>query len=151
METFLDQIGTFLPIFIQIMASVVASEVRRRKQPATADLIRGCYEQRALGPEFRICFEDYYERLNRYYSPEEARIARILLRELAIAKGALSKSTLLGIYQKELGQTADPSAFDLLLTWLSDDFYVEEDSAGRVQFKSRWMRDWWRTYHASRP
>ena len=151
METFLDQIGTFLPIFIQIMASVVASEVRRRKQPATADLIRECYEQRALGPEFRICFEDYYERLNRYYSPEEARIARILLRELAIAKGALSKSTLLGIYQKELGQTADPSAFDLLLTWLSDDFYVEEDSAGRVQFKSRWMRDWWRTYHASRP
>lgn len=151
MEAFLDQIGTFLPIFVQIMASVVASEVRRRKQPATAELIRECYEQRALGPEFRLSFEDYYERLNRYYSPEEARIARIVLRELAIAQGPLSKSVLLGIYHKELGQDADAPAFDLLLTWLSDDFYVEETSQGCVQFKSRWMRDWWRTFHASRP
>ncbi|MEK7406533.1 MAG: hypothetical protein AAB225_15630 [Acidobacteriota bacterium] len=151
METFLDQIGTLLPIFIQIMASVVASEVRRRKQPANAELIRECYEQRALGPEFRLSFEDYYERLNRYYSPEEARVARILLRELAIADGPQAKSTLLGIYQRELGPAADAFKFDLLLTWLSDDFYVEETGEGRVHFKSRWMRDWWRTYHGSRP
>jgi len=150
MEAFLDQVGPLLPIFIQIMASVVASEVRRRNQPATVALIRECYEERALGPEFRTCFEDYYERLSRYYSPEETRIARILLRELAISKDSLLKSTLLGIYQKELGRTADESEFDLLLTWLSDDFYVES-SHERVQFKSRWMKDWWRTYHASKP
>jgi hypothetical protein len=151
MEAFLDQIGTLLPIFIQILASVVAAEVRKRKQPATADLIRECYEERALGPEFRICFEDYYERLDRYYSPDEARVARVILRDLAIAKSPLLKSSLLGTYHKELGQTAEASKFDLLLTWLSDDFYVEEISEGRVQFKSRWMRDWWRTYHASKP
>ncbi len=151
METFLDQVGTLLPIFIQIMASVVASEVRRRKQPANAELIRECYEQRALGPEFRLSFEDYYERLNRYYSPEEARVARILLRELAIADGPQAKSTLLGIYQQEIGPAADPFKFDLLLTWLSDDFYVEETGEARVHFKSRWMRDWWRTYHGSKP
>ena len=46
MEAFLDQIDMLLPIFIQILASAVASEARLRKQPVTADLIRECYEQR---------------------------------------------------------------------------------------------------------
>lgn len=151
MEAFLDQIGTPLPILIQIMASVVASEVSRRGQPADLDLIKECYEQRALGPEFKICFEDYYERLARYYTPEEARVARILLRELAITKAPVSRSALLGIYRKELGETADPGKFDLLLTWLFDDFYVVENDGGGVQFKSTWMRDWWRAYHGSKP
>jgi hypothetical protein len=139
------------PIFIQIMASVVASEVHRRNRPADAELIRECYEQRALGPEYKICFEDYYERLDRYYPPEEVRVAKVLLREMAIAKGPLSKSALFGTYAKELGQTADASKFDLLMTWLSDDFYVGETSEGQVQFKSTWMRDWWRIYHGSKP
>jgi hypothetical protein len=132
------------------MASVVASEVRAGTRPADADLIRRCYEERALGPEYRLCFEDYYERLERYYSPEEARVARMLLRELAIAKEPLSKSALRGTYDAELGAAADRFKFDLLLTWLSDDFYLEETSDGRVHFRNRWMRDWWRTYHASR-
>jgi hypothetical protein len=151
LEAFLDEVETFVPIFIQIMASVVASEVKRTKQSATVELIKECYQQRALGPEFRTCFEDYYERLDRYYLPAEARAARCILRELAIAKEPLLKSSLLAAYQKELGQTAEAAQFDLLLTWLSDDFYLEEIAGGRVQFKSRWMRDWWRTYHATRP
>ena len=150
METFLDQVDPLHPVFIQIMASTVANEVRSRKQPADAALIRECYEQRALGPEFRSCFEDYYERLSRYYTPEDARIAKTLLRELAIAKEPLTRSTLLGIYQRMLGPDTDVSGFELLLIWLSDDFYVESNEE-RVQFKSRWMRDWWRTYHASKP
>ena len=150
LEVFLDEVETFVPIFIQIMASAVASEVKRTNQPATGELIRECYQQRALGPEFRLCFEDYYERLDRYYSPEEARAARCMLRELAIAKGSLLKSSLLASYQNELGQAAEAAQFDLLLTWLSDDFYLEEIAGGRVHFKSRWMRDWWRTYHATK-
>ena len=140
-----------LPIFIQILASAVASEARLRKQRVTVELIRDCYEQRALGPEFRLCFEDYYERLNRYYTADESRLARTFLRKLAIAKEPLRKSSLLGIYQRDRGADADPSKFDLLLTWLSDDFYIEEIDEGRIQFKSRWMRDWWRTYHGSKP
>lgn len=151
MEAFLDQIGTLFPIFIQIMASIVASEVRRRNRPADVGLIRECYEQRALGPEFRYSFEDYYERLDRYYSPEEARVAKVLLREMAVTKDALSRSALLGTYEKALGQAADTSKFDLLLTWLTDDFYLEEAGEGRVQFKSTWMRDWWRVYHGTKP
>jgi hypothetical protein len=150
LEAFLDEIETFIPIFIQIMASVVSSEVKRTNQSATVDLIRECYQQRALGPEFRSYFEDYYERLDRYYLPEEARVARRMLRELAIAKKPPLRSSILAIYQKELGQNAEETRFDLLFTWLSDDFYLEETDGKRVQFKSRWMRDWWRTYHATK-
>jgi len=150
MDAFLNQVGTPLPILIQILASVVASEVARRNQPADPGLVKECYEQRALGSEFRICFEDYYERLDRYYVPDEARVAKLLLRELAVAKTPLSRSTLFDIYQAELGKAAE-TQFDLLLTWLFDDFYVEELAGGIVQFKSTWMRDWWRTYHGSKP
>ncbi len=82
---------------------------------------------------------------------EEARAAGRMLRELAIAKESLLKSSLLATYQEKLGQAGDTPQFDLLFTWLSDDFYLEEIAGGRVQFKSRWMRDWWRTYHATRP
>ncbi len=149
MDAFLDQIETFLPLFIQIMASAVAAESQRRNQPVDADLIRECYEQRALGSQFRSQFEEYYERLDRYYSPQEARIARIILRELAISRGPLSKSHLLGIYQKELGPVANPEEFDLFLTWLRDDFYLADDGANTISFKSRWLRDWWREHHAS--
>jgi hypothetical protein len=150
LEAFLDEVETFVPIFLQIMASVVASEVKRSGQAATVELIRECYQQRALGPEFRLCFEDYYERLDRYYSPEEARAARCILRELAVTKEPLMKSSLLATFQNEIGQAATAAQFDLLFTWLSDDFYLEEIAGGRVRFKSRWMRDWWRTYHATK-
>jgi hypothetical protein len=150
MDAFLNQVGTPLPILIQILASVVASEVARRNLPADPGLVKECYEQRALGSEFRICFEDYYERLDRYYVPDEARVAKLLLRELAVAKTPLSRAALFDIYQAELGKAAE-TQFDLLLTWLFDDFYVEELAGGIVRFKSTWMRDWWRTYHGSKP
>lgn len=149
-EAFLEQVGTFIPIFIQILASAVANEVRDHSVKLTPDLIRECYQARALGPEYRNCFEDYYERLDRYYSPDEARAAKRLLRELAIADGPVPRTTLQAFYQEEVG-TADGGGFDLLLSWLHDDFYVEEVLPERreVVFKTKWLRDWWRIYHAS--
>jgi hypothetical protein len=128
----------------------VASEVRDRGAELTPELVRMCYEERALGPQYRNRFEDYYERLDRYYTPDEARAAKRLLRELAIAGGPVARARLQALYHEELG-TANGGAFDLLLSWLHDDFYVEEVLPERreVVFKSKWLRDWWRIYHAS--
>ncbi|MFC1806095.1 hypothetical protein ACFL09_03855 [Planctomycetota bacterium] len=146
----LDQVGTFRPIYIQIMASAIAAEVGQHDDMPAAELAEICYEQRAMGPEYRICFEDYYERLGRYYTPDEARVARRILRDLALAPGPVAKPKLLATYQAELGHKADPAKFDLLLTWLRDDFYVEQDNDGTtVEFKDKWLRDWWRRHHAS--
>jgi len=149
MEVFLGQVGTFLPIFIQILASAVAAEVQKRRAPATPELIRECYEQRALGPEFRSCFEDFYKRLDRYYAPDESRAAKRALKELAVSFEPLSRSQLLGAYAQELGGSASESGFDFMLTWLSDDFYICANQAGQFSFKTMWLRDWWRRYHVS--
>lgn len=151
MEALLDRIGSFIPIFIQIMVSVVSTEIRERKAEATPALIQYCYEQRALGTEFRNSFEDYYQRLDRYYSPQESKAAKRLLRELALATESVSKSTLLASYQDELGPGSDSTQFDLLLAWLRDDFYVqEEEGTGKICFNVTWLRDWWRKYHGTR-
>lgn len=150
MDAFLDQVGTFLPVFIQIMTSAVATEVKERHTDATPELVHECYEQRALGPEYRICFEDYYERLDRYYTPTEARTAKRILRELALAESPLAKSALLASYLDELGQDGNEPDFDLLLSWLRDNFYVEQmPQDNTVEFKNEWLRDWWRVYHAA--
>jgi len=150
MEAFLDQIGTFLPIYIQIMAAAVADEIQDKKVPPSSAVIEACYQERALGPEYKICFEDYFERLHRYYRPEETRAAQRMLRELALSEGPLARSALLAVFQDEMGPQNSSSDFDLLLGWLCDDFYVEEISEGKqVLFKNKWLRDWWRRYHAT--
>lgn len=150
-EAFLQQVETYIPIFIQILASAVASEVRDHGAELTPELVRMCYEERALGPQYRNRFEDYYERLDRYYTPDEAQAAKRLLRELAVAGGPVARTTLQALYQEELG-TGDGGRFDLLLSWLHDDFYLEERGPighREVAFESKWLRDWWRIYHAS--
>jgi len=148
-EAILTQAGTLLPIYIQILARALVTDVRGRNVEPTPETVRECYEQRALGSEYRLCFEDYYERLDRYYAPDEARAARRILRELAIAKGPILKSALLGTYRDELGPNADPANFDLLLAWLHDDFYVDKTNGGKkVAVKDKWIRDWWRKHHA---
>jgi hypothetical protein len=150
MNAFLDEIGTLLPIHIQIMASALSSEVKKRGVEASPELVEECYEERALGPEYRICFEDYIERLERYYNPDESKAAKRLLRELALSDEPLARSALLGVYHDEVESRAETSDFDLLLNWLRDDFYIEETGAGRsMTFKNKWLRDWWRRYHAS--
>lgn len=150
-EELLRQVETHIPIFIQILVSAVASEVRDNRTGLTPKLVQWCYEERALGPQYRNRFEDYYERLDRYYVPDEARTAKRLLRELAVADGPVPRNNLQAMYQEELGG-ADGEKFDLLLSWLHDDFYVEERGPmgqREVVFQSKWLRDWWRIYHAS--
>ena len=49
----------------------------------------------------------------------------------------------------ELG-TASSDGLDMLLTWLSDDFYLQQRADGGYAFKSRWLRDWWERYHGGR-
>ncbi len=149
MEAFLDQVGTFVPIFLQILAACVANEIRERKAEPTPELVRECYNTRAMGPEYRLSFEDYFERLSRYYTAKEAQAARRVLRELAVATDPVPCNALLAAYFDELGDDADQSRFELLLTWLRDDFYVDHDpETDEVTFKSTWLRDWWRHHHA---
>ena len=149
LEVFLDQVETFLPVLVQIMASAVAWEAKKIGGNPTAELIRSVYEERALGGSHRLAFEDYYERLQRYYTPTDARAARRILRDLAHAPQGLSRGTIEVGCLNELG-TASSDGLDMLLTWLSDDFYLQQRADGGYAFKSRWLRDWWERYHGGR-
>ena len=151
MRALLAKINPPLPIYVQIMSSILATEVRKRGVTATPDLVNECYEQRAMSPEFRLCFEDLFERLGRYYTPDEARGARRIIRDLALSDGPLSRSALFMAFREEIGEHAQQSDFEMLLNWLTNDFYIEEIEGGsKIAFRDTWLKDWWRRYHASR-
>ena len=83
------------------------------------------------------------------YSQDEARAAERILRELATSEGAVAKSALLAAFHDEVGSDASQSGFDLLISWLGEDFYIEQTKSGdQIVFKDKWLKDWWRKYHA---
>lgn len=148
MHAILSQVETYIPIFIQIMVDAVSKEVRNRKINASPELVHWCYEERVHGPEFRPYLEDYYERLDRYYTPNEARAAKRILRDLAMSEQGISRSALHDAVMHELGPAGGSEQFDLLLAALENDFYVTVGNREqRVRFHNTWLRDWWRRYH----
>ncbi len=151
-EAVFEQVGTLLPIFIQMMVKAVSAEARARGGPVDRELVRQCYEQRVLGPEFRQQFEDYYQRFDRYYEVEEARVARRLLSELAKVPEGVRSEALYALYARELGPAANREGFDRLLAKLEEDFFLRvvlQDLQRVVQFYSQWLRDWWRRFHGA--
>lgn len=148
LSALLAQVETYIPIFIQIMVDALSKEIRNRKVAVGPDLVRWCYEERVHGPEFRTYFEDYYERLSRYYTPNEAKAAKRILRDLAMSGQGVKRSTLYDAVMDELGPAGKSEKFDLLLAVLENDFYVTLESQGeKVRFHNKWLRDWWRRYH----
>lgn len=147
LDSFLSHVGTFVPMFIQIMADALSKEARKQSVEATPELVAWCYKERVLGPEFRNHFEDYYERLSRYYTPEEARAAKRILRDLALSAVGIKRSQLHDAFVQELGSSADSERFDLLVAALENDFYVRAEDE-RFTFHNRWLQDWWRRHHA---
>jgi len=119
MNALLNKLDPPLPIYVQIMSSILATEVRKQGGSATPALVEECYEQQAMSQEFRPCFEDSFERLDRYYTPDEARAARRVIRELASADGPLPRSALLTAFHDEMGAHARESDFEILLNWLT--------------------------------
>jgi len=148
LEALLSQVETYIPIFIQIMADALSKEARNRRMAASPELVRWCYEERIHGPEFRTHFEDYYERLNRYYTLNEARASKRILRDLAISDQGITRPALYDAVRHELGPSREPEEFDLLLAALENDFYITVGSSDeKVKFHNKWLRDWWRRHH----
>jgi hypothetical protein len=130
------------------MIDSIIKESRNTGRQINPELVDECYEKRVHGPEYRHYFEDFYERIWRYNSPEDSKSARRILRELARADDGISCNLLFAIYREEMGNKGDKEKFELLLANLESDFYIERDPAGdRVYFHNKWLKDWWRKYH----
>lgn len=148
MQKITEVVGTMIPIYLQILIDSIIKESRNTDRPITPELVDECYEKRVHGPEYKHYFEDYYERLWRYYTPEDSKCARRMLRELARAEDGITCDLLFAIYMEEMGNKGDKEKFELLLANLESDFYIERSPAGdRVYFHNNWLKDWWRKYH----
>lgn len=147
-KSIIDSVGALIPIYLHIMIDSVIKESINTDRKIDAGLVKECYEKRVHGPEYKCYFEDYYERLWRYYSDEDSKSAKRMLRELANAEDGVFIDRLFLIYQEEMGNRGDKEKFDLLLSALESDFYIERDQAeGKVFFHNKWLKDWWRKYH----
>ncbi len=143
----IEVVGTLIPIYLQILSDSVIKEHLNTGKEITPELVRWCYQRRVHGPEYKRYFEDYYERLHRYY-PEESRCAKQMLRELANAGEGVPTDRLQAIYRKIMKKKGDTEKFELLLSALESDFYIRRDPTdGRVYFQNKWLKDWWRVYH----
>ncbi|MCI0471760.1 MAG: hypothetical protein L0Y73_08890 [Candidatus Aminicenantes bacterium] len=147
-QKILDIVGDMIPIYLQIMIDATIKEAKNTGRQITPQLVQECYEKRVHGPEYRRYFEDYYERLCRYYSPEDSKCSKRILRELANADDGITCSRLFQIYAEEMGSRFDKDKFEILLAALESDFYIERDLAKeKVYFRNRWLKDWWRLHH----
>lgn len=147
-QKIIEVVGTMIPIYLQIMIDSIIKESGNKDRPITPGLVDECYKKRVHGPEYKQYFEDYYERIWRYYSPEDSKSARRILRELARANNGILCNLLYAIYQEEMGNKGDKEKFELLLANLESDFYIERNSEEqRVYFHNMWLKDWWRVYH----
>ena len=140
--------GTLIPIYLQILLDSVIKESWNSGRKITPALVKECYGKRVHGPEYKCYFEDYYERLWRYYQDEEAKCAKQILKELAAAENGVPADRLFSIYTEITGAAGDRDKFDLLLSALESDFYIERDRPeGGIYFSNNWLKDWWRRYH----
>ena len=148
-KAIMDVVGTMIPIYLQIMVDSIIKESMTTGSKIVPDLVKYCYENRVHGPEYKQYFEDYYDRLCRYYKTEEKlKSAEQMLKELANADDGISYDNLFYIYQEKMGKKGDVEKFELLLSALESDFYIERDEAEKkVYFHNKWLKDWWRIHH----
>lgn len=147
-KSILDVVGIMIPIYLQIMVDSIIKESMNTGHPVTPELVSECYEKRVQGPEYKWYFEDYYHRLCRYYSANDSKSIKRMLRELARSRDGISCNLLFSIYQEEMENKGDREKFDLLLIALESDFYIERNLAEeKVYFHNKWLKDWWRRYH----
>lgn len=119
---------------------------RAGKRTLSEEMIERAYEDGVLASYNRTYFEHYYERLQSYYSPDMASVAKALLTEIA-KRETLAKTELWTQFKVQTQGRGDEDTFSYLISDLENDFYLvrEED---QFRFATKVLRDWWLRYHA---
>ena len=139
----IELIGTLVPYFLQVLFSEVAKAQAQDGRPITPGKVEQVYREKVLGVDCKTYFDHYYGRLRDYYSPQEERAIKRLLRELAAA-GSMTRDACYGLYRAEIGGARPGDEFSTLMTNLENDFYIRWDAAAsRYEFACKLLRDWW--------
>ena len=151
-DAILKTIGTPAhPFFLQLLVSSLVNEARDRDdgETITAKDVEKVYRSRILGPECKIYFEHYYQRIIDYYSPVEAESAKRILGNLC-EYNEMTRDEVFGIF-RQVSQENDSDSkelFETLMDTLLNDFYIAYRRESRIyRFKHKILQDWWRTHH----
>lgn len=147
-EKILDIVEVNMPYLIQVLIAALGNEVLNLNiETISPELVEEVYQKRVLGVECRTYFEHYYGRIKDYYEDEEAKSAKLILKELS-RREKLSKKELFDLYVRTTGKSEDEEGFSHLMTDLENDFYVESDAEnGEYGFTTKVLRDWWRKHY----
>jgi hypothetical protein len=146
---FLLVAGVPIPYFLQILVRESLNEMERRREKSLSEkIIEQAYRDGVLACYNRTYFEHYHERIDGYYGPELAEVARRFLSALA-KQGRLSRKEFWDIYMQETEGKGQEENFSYLLSDLENDFYIVLDPKNeRYTFATKVLRDWWLRYHA---
>lgn len=137
----LKVIGTHVPYFIQIIFSEVAKTYAQDGETVTPKKVDVIYRDKVLGVDCKTYFDHYYGRLRDYYTRDEEKAVKRILRELA--RGALKREACLQLCRQELNGF-EIESFNRLMSDLENDFYVVFDAdAEHYEFASKLLSDWW--------
>jgi hypothetical protein len=141
-DKILDVLEEPIPYFIQIMVSTLLNEAKTSKLKVTPTMVETAYQNRVLGVECRSYFEHYFQRLSIYYSPQEAEVAKKLLKEIAL-KEKMSQKELFKSYCV-CAQNDDVEKFNYIINELENDFYLKFDPiTSEYKFATNVLRDLW--------
>lgn len=147
-DSFIDILEIPVPYFIQILVSEAIREAQHQRKSLSAEIVQKAYYERVLASYNRTYFEHYYDRLRDYYLPEDERIAKALLLEIA-EKGEVSRSNLWNLYQSRLEGKGNEENLSYLLSDLENDFYIQFDPEKKIyRFATRVLRDCWIRRHS---
>ena len=142
-DKILELIGPPVPYYIQILVSEMIKEARLENVRVSPEQAARVYKKRVLGVECKTYFDDYYQRLSRYYTPQEEKIVKTLLKALAKVD-SISSRNLFNIYMDASNQKGSYEDFALLMNDLVRDFYAEFESENHTySFASKVLKDWW--------
>lgn len=147
-EKMLGLVGILVPYFLQILFSEVSKAHLLTGEPVTPDMIARLYRDKVLGVDCKSYFDHYYGRLRDYYTPQEEKAVKRLLREMA-RSGSMTRDACFALYREAMGAEAGVDAFNGTLYNLENDFYVRYDAeAARYEFACKLLRDWWLRHYA---
>jgi hypothetical protein len=145
MRKILELVGPPIPYFIQVLASEVIKECKKKR--VTPKAIEEIYHESVLGASCKTYFQHYYDRL-KHYDIQSERAAKKLLRELSLA-GEIERDQCYQMFLKETQQQADIDGFNNLMSDLENDFYIRFlAESNSFVFFSKILRDWWLRYYS---
>ena len=144
----MDLVGILVPYFLQILFSEVSKAYLLTGEAVTPEMIARIYREKVLGVDCKSYFDHYYGRLRDYYTPQEERAVKRLLRELARV-GGMTRDACFALYRESLGDEMGADEFNGTINNLENDFYIRyDDESGRYEFACKLLRDWWLRHYA---